>query len=115
MKVHAYGRHPRLIITENGAGEPDRVSGDTMASQGETAEPRVHDQRRLLCIHEHLAQFDRARRDGAPLDGHFAWSLLDDFEGSDACGPRTGIVCVDFTTQRRMVEGSGRWFLEFLA
>jgi beta-glucosidase len=73
MKAHASGRYPRLVITENGVGEPDRVRGDP-------AEPRAHEQRRLLFIQEHLAQVARARRDGAFLDGDFAWSLLNNFE-----------------------------------
>lgn len=102
-KVHAYGRYPSLVITENGASEPDRVVGG-----------RVHDSRRLLYIQEHLAQVARARRDRLPVDGYFVWSLLDNWEWSDGYWPRLGLVHVDYETQQRTVKDSGRWFREFL-
>jgi beta-glucosidase len=103
-KVHAYGRYPSLVITENGATEVDRV-----------VDGRIHDARRLLYIQEHLAQVARARRDGLPLDGYFVWSLMDNFEWSDGYVPRLGIVHVDFDTQVRTPKDSARWFQRFLA
>jgi len=102
-RCHSYGRFPRLVVTENGAAFPDRLEGD-----------RVRDASRVEFYRAHLAQVLRAHRDGIPVDGYFAWSLMDNFEWAEGYGPRFGIVYVDYPTQRRVVKDSGRWFAELL-
>jgi beta-glucosidase len=44
-----------------------------------------------------------------PLRGHFVWSLLDSFEWAFGYSKRFAIVHVDYATQQRRVEHSGRW------
>ena len=52
----------------------------------------------------------RAIRAGAPVEGYFAWSLLDNFEWQQGYGPRFGLVRVDYRTLARTVKESGRWY-----
>ena len=61
---------PRYLITENGAAMPD----------SDVVDGRVIDDDRLEYIAAHLGQVHQAMEDGVPVDGYFAWSLLDNFE-----------------------------------
>lgn len=49
----------------------------------------------------------RGGRQGRPLAGYFAWSLLDNFEWAYGYDKRFGLVHVDYETQRRTVKGAG--------
>jgi beta-glucosidase len=88
---------PQLYVTENGSAWADRVGPDG----------QVRDPERARYLEEHLAACGRAVRQGAPLAGYFAWSLLDNFEWADGYGPRFGLIYVDYATQRRVVKDSG--------
>jgi beta-glucosidase len=92
------------VVTENGASFNDVVVDD-----------RVRDARRINFYEQHLAEVLRAKRDGMPVDGFFAWTLLDNFEWAEGYRPRFGLVHVDHATQRRVVKDSGHWFAELLA
>ncbi len=100
----AYPGVRKIIITENGAAFPDERTGD-----------RVHDERRVRFYEQYLAQVLRAKQEGAPVGGYFAWTLMDNFEWAEGYRPRFGLVYVDFATQERIVKDSGRWFQAFLA
>jgi beta-glucosidase len=50
-----------------------------------------------------------------PLNGYFAWTLLDNFEWSWGYTRRFGLVHVDYKTQQRTVKNSGLWLKSFLA
>ncbi|SNT13122.1 beta-glucosidase [Micrococcales bacterium KH10] len=99
-KDYINGSNTRLYITENGAAFNDRVD-DT---------GRVNDLDRLDYVKQHLVAVHEAIESGAPVDGYFAWSLLDNFEWAWGYGKRFGIVYVDFTTQERIIKASGRWY-----
>lgn len=107
MAMHAYGRFPRLVITENGAAYPDQL---VRGPDGDV----VDDPRRVLFYQLHLAEVLEAKRAGAPVDGYFAWSLTDNFEWADGYRPRFGLVYVDYETQTRTIKRSGHWFKQFL-
>ncbi|MFM8323158.1 MAG: GH1 family beta-glucosidase [Chloroflexota bacterium] len=95
--------HPsKLFVTENGAAMPDGVDADG----------RVRDVRRTRYIRDHLVQCHRAIQEGVPLQGYFAWSLMDNFEWAYGYEMRFWIVYVDFASQQRIVKDSGRWFSE---
>jgi beta-glucosidase len=98
--------HPTcdLMVTENGIPVPDGVDFDG----------RVRDERRIRYLQAHIAQVQRAIRDGIPVKGYFHWSLTDNFEWALGYGPRFGLVYVDFKTQKRILKDSGRWFAQLI-
>jgi beta-glucosidase len=102
-RVHAYGAFDRIVVTEGGA------SFDDVLEDG-----RVNDPRRIDYYRTHLAQVAAARARGVPVDGYFAWSLMDNFEWALGLVPRFGLVHVDYDTQQRTIKDSGYWFAEQL-
>ncbi len=96
---------PQIYVTENGASYPDRMGADG----------RVPDERRVRYLREHIAAAGRAIEAGVPLAGYFVWSLLDNFEWARGYTQRFGIVWVDYTTQRRVVKDSGRWYRQMIS
>ena len=99
----AYPNAPRLVLTESGAAFPDALH------QGRVADPA-----RRAYLQAALGQILRARREGIRVDGHFAWTLTDNFEWAEGYGPRFGLIHVDYETQKRTVKDSGRWYQDFL-
>ncbi|MFI9581720.1 GH1 family beta-glucosidase [Streptomyces sp. NPDC052236] len=96
---------PRSIfVTENGSAYPDRAAPDGS----------VHDVERIAFLESHLAACARAARRGVPLDGYFAWSLLDNFEWAYGYSQRFGIVHVDYETQTRTIKDSGHRYAEII-
>lgn len=93
-----YG-HPTLYVTENGASFDDVIEGETVA-----------DTKRLDYIQEHVRQVALTIKSGVPIQGYFAWSLMDNFEWAEGYSRRFGIVYVDFDTQKRTIKDSGHWF-----
>ncbi|MEL7180513.1 MAG: family 1 glycosylhydrolase [Pseudomonadota bacterium] len=93
---------PPVYITENGACYND----------GPDADGVINDQVRLDYIGAHLEVLADATDAGIPLQGYFAWSLMDNFEWAEGYKMRFGIVHVDYDTQVRTVKKSGQWFAE---
>jgi beta-glucosidase len=88
---------PRIVVTENGAATPG------------TEEPEggvVVDSMRVDFLRAHLREVAEARKSGVPVDGYFAWSLMDNFEWSEGYTLRYGIVHVDYETQKRTPKAS---------
>jgi beta-glucosidase len=103
--LHQRYRVRRIVITENGAA----ARADEAVVEG-----RVQDAVRTDFLRQHLEQVLEARRSGIPVDGYFAWSLLDNFEWSEGYTLRYGVVHVDFETQRRVPKDSA-FFLRSLS
>jgi beta-glucosidase len=93
-----------VMVTENGSAYTDTVTDDGA----------VHDPERTAYLEGHLAACASAIRKGVPLDGYFAWSLLDNFEWAYGYAQRFGLVHVDFGTQKRTVKDSGRRYTEII-
>jgi len=93
-----------LYITENGAGYDDAPP-----SGGE-----VLDLHRREYIRQCLGELHRAMGGGAPVDGYFLWSLMDNFEWQDGYARRFGMVYNDFATQKRTPKLSARWYAEVM-
>jgi beta-glucosidase len=100
--LHEAHPFPRYLITENGAAMPD----------AEIVDGRVIDDDRLEYFAAHLGQVHQAMEDGVPVEGYFAWSLLDNFEWGHGYGPKFGLVAVDMKTQRRTPKRSALWYAE---
>jgi beta-glucosidase len=97
-----------LMITENGAAFPDRV---TMTDAGS----RVHDGDRVDYLNRHFTAAHRAMQQGVDLRGYQVWSFMDNFEWGYGYSKRFGIVRVDYETQERILKDSALWLQELLA
>jgi hypothetical protein len=75
----------------------------------------VEDPDRIAYLRDHLAAGAEAVAAGVPLQGYFAWSLMDNFEWAWGYSRRFGIVYVDYETQQRIPKASARWFAALLA
>ncbi|WP_430439756.1 GH1 family beta-glucosidase [Shinella sp.] len=100
-KLNADYALPACYITENGACYNMEVENGA-----------VDDQPRLDYIAEHLDVTADLIREGYPMRGYFAWSLMDNFEWAEGYRMRFGIVHVDYGTQVRTVKKSGKWYAE---
>ncbi|MGD0803826.1 MAG: GH1 family beta-glucosidase [Candidatus Bathyarchaeia archaeon] len=100
--IHANYPVPLVYVTENGAAFSDKVS-----SKG-----KVHDDKRLSYLKEHIKQVHRAMREGVPVRGYFAWSTLDNFEWAYGYSKRFGVIHVDFDIQKRTIKDSGYFLSE---
>jgi beta-glucosidase len=94
-----------LSITENGLAVRDQVFLDG----------KVHDPQRIDFMHRYLAELARAIKDGVPVTGYYAWSLLDNFEWADGYKQRFGLVYVDYANQKRVPKDSFDWFKKVIA
>lgn len=97
-----YARYdlPDLYITENGAAY----------NMGVGVNGEVDDQPRLDYYIDHLSVSADLIKEGYPLRGYFAWSLMDNFEWAEGYKMRFGLVHVDYQTQVRTVKKSGKWY-----
>ncbi len=93
-----------ILVTENGAAFEDQWDGDG----------HINDQERLEYVRAHIQAMAQALAEGVPLRGYMVWSLLDNFEWGFGYSRRFGVVYVDFSTQRRVLKESGRWYAAFV-
>ena len=104
-RLHREYAPSSIVISENGSAYTDAPGADGS----------VDDPERTSYLASHVSAAADARDAGVPVDGYFAWSLLDNYEWAEGYDQRFGIVRVDFETQRRTIKGSGRWYRELLA
>jgi beta-glucosidase len=108
LSLHEQFPEQPLMITENGAAFPDRVTHTD-------AGPRVHDADRVDYLRRHFTAAHRAMARGVDLRGYQVWSLLDNFEWGYGYSKRFGIVRVDYETQERILKDSALWLRELIA
>lgn len=89
-----------LVITENGLAGLDWVDLDG----------RVRDYQRIDYTRRYLRELRRAAHDGADIRGYFHWSLMDNFEWQHGYSQRFGLIHVDYSTLRRTLKDSARWY-----
>jgi beta-glucosidase len=92
-----------LYITENGSCYDDTIVNGA-----------VDDEARRKYLEQHLEAALAAVKEGAPLNGYFAWSLMDNFEWAEGYARRFGLVHVDFETQVRTIKKSGLYYRDYL-
>jgi beta-glucosidase len=102
-KYNNYKNIKEIIVTENGAAFTDVVMED-----------RVHDEKRVKYLKDHISQVLRAKREGVKVNGYFVWTLMDNFEWAEGYHPRFGLVHVNFSTNQRIIKSSGYWYQQFL-
>ncbi len=100
--LHERCRFPRYLITENGAAMNDQPD----------AAGFVDDQDRLGYVRDHLAVIHELIDEGLPIDGYFAWSLMDNFEWAYGYTERFGLIRVDYDTLERTPKASARWYAD---
>ena len=91
-----------ILVTENGIPDDD-------------ADGTTRDERRVAFLRDHLVAEQRAIAAGVPVEGHYVWSLLDNFEWAYGYTQRWGVVRVDFDTQERSPKDSARWYADVVA
>jgi beta-glucosidase len=96
----------RIYITENGSAFPDHWDRQH--------EP-MPDPERTAYLQNHLSALSEAIAQGVPVEGYFAWSLMDNYEWAYGYSKRFGLHYVDYPTQRRIRKASGQWYADFLA
>ena len=101
MRVHRDYAPKEIYITENGSAWDDSVIND-----------KVDDSRRVSYLERHLDAMLAAKAQGAPVNGYFAWSLMDNFEWAFGYSKRFGIVYVDYETQKRIPKSSAYYYRE---
>jgi beta-glucosidase len=94
-----------LIVAENGAAFADTWDGSS---------EQVHDPLRVMYLREYIQAMGEAIAQGAPVKGHFVWSLMDNFEWAYGYSKRFGIIYIDYASQRRIIKESGRWYASFI-
>ena len=102
VRVHTDYAPQSMFITENGSAwnDPAPVNG------------RVADPDRIDYLRGHLLAAHDAIAQGVPLDGYFAWSLLDNFEWAEGYTRRFGLTYVNYERQERTIKDSGRFYAE---
>jgi len=103
-RLHRDFKPREIYITENGASYEDQLAPDGAIAD---AARRHYLRRHVLAVHE-------ARARGVPVNGYFAWTLMDNFEWAEGYTRRFGLVHVDFATQQRRLKHSGAWYRDFL-
>jgi beta-glucosidase len=93
-----------IVITENGMAGHDWVALDGA----------VHDPQRVDYLQRSLRALGQAVDDGVPVQGYFAWSLMDNFEWAEGYRYRFGLVHVDYATQQRTLKDSANWYREVI-
>ena len=94
-----------IVVTENGASFSDARGHDG----------RVRDPERRDYVAAHLDALGRAIAAGVPVEGYFAWSLLDNFEWAHGYARRFGLVYVDYATLERVPKSSFYWYRDHIA
>lgn len=102
-KYNAYKNIKEIIVTENGGAFADDVLND-----------KVHDEKRIKFLQDHIRQVLRAKNEGVNVKGYFIWTLMDNFEWAEGYHPRFGLIYVNFSTHQRIVKSSGYWYQQFL-
>jgi beta-glucosidase len=102
-KFNAYPQIRKILITENGAAFPDKLT-----------DSKVDDPQRTEYIKANLQQVLKAKQEGCKVNGYFVWTLTDNFEWAEGYHPRFGLIYVDFDTQERTIKSSGYWYAGFL-
>lgn len=94
-----------IYITENGCGGADIPTSDQ----------KIYDTERLMFLNNYLLQLENSIAAGAPVDGYFHWSLMDNFEWISGYDTRFGLYYVDYSTLKRIPKLSASFYASYIA
>eukprot|EP00980_Cylindrotheca_fusiformis_P003968 scaffold874_cov126-Cylindrotheca_fusiformis.AAC.1 len=95
-----YGNVP-IHITENGTAEDEPDLATALRDEG-----------RREYIEQYLRACAESIELGVPLEGYFAWSLMDNFEWEYGYTKRFGLCYVDYETLERTPKLSALWYTQ---
>ncbi len=104
-RVHEDYRPKSIIVTESGVAYSD----------GPNRDGTIKDTQRIDYHRMHLDACGRAIEAGAPVEGYFAWSLLDNFEWAHGYRMRFGLVWMDYESLERTLKQSFYWYRDVIA
>lgn len=90
-----------FFMTENGSAWDDHV-----------IDGKVDDPNRISYLERHLDAMFKAKDLGVPINGYFAWSLMDNYEWAYGYAKRFGLIYVDYETQKRIPKSSAYYYRE---
>ncbi len=101
--------HPEIVITENGASEPNEGN--------KTSHQAYNDVFRVEYFKSYLSYLERAKQNGVNISIYFAWSLLDNFEWNNGYIERFGLYYVDFNDpeRKRTPKKSAKYLKEYFS
>jgi beta-glucosidase len=99
MRFSTEYKPKEIFVTENGSAWDDRL-----------VDGKIEDKERISYLERHLDALFAAKAKGAPINGYFAWSLLDNFEWAYGYGKRFGLIYVDYLTQKRIPKSSAYYY-----
>ena len=102
-RIHRDYKPREIYITENGSAWND-----------ELASGEIDDEERISYLKSHLDAMFTAKKQGAPIQGYFAWSFMDNFEWAYGYDKRFGLVYVDYKTLKRTPKKSAHYYRELL-
>lgn len=103
-QIHKAAPGIPIEITENGAAYNDEPD----------ASGHINDVKRIAYYRHCLLQVLQAIKEGVPVQGYHAWSLMDNFEWAAGYSMRFGLVHVDYKTQKRTIKDSGKWYAQVI-
>lgn len=100
MEPHLLGKLAEQL--HDAYGLPILITETGVADRG--------DRHRKWWIQNNLSSLMRAQENGARVIGYIHWSLLDNFEWAEGFWPRFGLIEIDYTTQKRTIRSSAKWY-----
>jgi len=91
-----------IWITENGVDAPNESN--------KTLTDVVQDSFRINYLKGYINSVLKAKKDGAPIEAYFVWSLMDNFEWGEGYVSRFGIYYNDYKTQTRTAKLSVSYY-----
>lgn len=101
LRINKDYKPREFFITENGSAWDDEVVNG-----------KIDDLNRVSYLERHLDAMERAIKQGVPINGYFAWSLMDNFEWAYGYAKRFGLIYVDYPTQKRIPKSSAYYYRE---
>ena len=118
-RLGSLAARPARACSSDSIGNMDRARSTSRRTAPATrigSRPTARSPTRQRChyLQRHLLAVHEARARGVPVNGYFAWTLMDNFEWAEGYTRRFGLVHVDFATQQRRLKHSGAWYRDFL-